>query len=1233
MKKKLLATLLFIPLVVGCVAKKGDSKQQNVTLEAITLSGDYQTEFKQYETFSYSGLVVTARYTDATTKTVTNYDVSTPDMSLIGQQDITVSYSEQNITKTTKYSIDIVQNDPINVNLVSILLNTDDVQKTFEFGEAFNYNGLIVTAVYDDESTKIVDDYTVTTPDMSEAGVKQVVVTYKSVSESYNIEVLEAKGEPISEEEANAIIEELRTVYLSFDIDDYTSNSWARLVNTFIHAIENIRNATSVESANAIKDQAINNMNSILKKEDIVKGTLFNLDSSNGKYIFDRDNDNNLTISYDGYPGHWVHTGTNDNLAAVALNNNVFKVTFRNDISEDIEVCVQMTDGADYKADSGIVSVKGNETITITLNYDVDVTKLYFFLDSCHTHERSGKITILETSFSYEDRSSDVLYEPKTIAINQSIDKEDAGANTYYTLTESDHPQYIERVSVLLRVSYVSYDEDNNEVINDDGNRYYGTVVYVGSQKSSQMSESLSHAQDISETRTVDGVSKKVTIGSRAIFNYPLTSKISVGTQIHTQIAYAANKLTFTVLSYTFYYGTGAQTESEEVAVNEVIYQDGSGYVNGDKSQGTLTATIPFSSFTSRSRIVKMDVNFTVDNTNMSTGLCNTYGKSQIYINGYKFTYFDSGNNNVLNIGSKMDTRSNSDTSKTTTPLPATMTVYPSENIYLNESTTMTLVCWWASAKYIRVDSVVMYTDIAKAPEAVSNLEAHPVDKGVNLTWSSGKYATNYDVYMNDSLVTNVATTYATIDGLTNGETYQFAVVSKNSTGSSEKVYVNGTPDENGTYDSFIEGLNTELEEMIGQSGISKMLTASNYFTSIANNARLKAAINKMQNGQSTKIAYMGGSITVGENATLKDDDDHQKGYAYYSYEWLKRTYDVDNKSQFINASISGTGSEIGIVRAQEDVLDANPDIIFIEFAANNGSTDFYKQTYESLIRKCLNLESDPAVILLFSCTSYTLNGAWQYMAEIGEYYSLPMFSFDKAMREVSVPYNNKTDKTGDAIWNAFSNDGTHPNDEGHQLYAKCLAYFLRTLEQRSTDTANVYPTNASAVGNDKYDNLVFCNNTNSGSLITSMGSFASANTATPSTSLQSDVTAFQHGWKKTDTSSNDAMVIEVNAKNFILIYEAGNSAVAGDPTGNIVITYTNKNDSSDTGTLIWDVSKTVKQGTSGSTEITSQSESGWENPVGVLIFDKDVSDDYIISISMENSSGICTIMAFGYSN
>lgn len=62
--------------------------------------------------------------------------------------------------------------------LESITLNTSDAPTTFNVGDTFSYEGLSVTANYDDGTDNIVTPTSVSTPTMSSAGQKTVTVSY-----------------------------------------------------------------------------------------------------------------------------------------------------------------------------------------------------------------------------------------------------------------------------------------------------------------------------------------------------------------------------------------------------------------------------------------------------------------------------------------------------------------------------------------------------------------------------------------------------------------------------------------------------------------------------------------------------------------------------------------------------------------------------------------------------------------------------------------------------------------------------------------------------------------------------------------------------------------------------------------------------------------------------------------------------------------------------------------------
>ncbi len=164
----------------------------NSPLESIAVSGSYQTVFTQGETFNHEGVVVTATYENDYTSNVTeNATFSTPDMSTLGTKTVTVSYTENNLTKTTSY--DITVNAPATLTGISL---SGDYPTSFYQNSTFSHSGLIVTASYDDNTTKdVTSSVSVSNPDLTTTGFKTVTVSYTennvSMEATYDITVTE----------------------------------------------------------------------------------------------------------------------------------------------------------------------------------------------------------------------------------------------------------------------------------------------------------------------------------------------------------------------------------------------------------------------------------------------------------------------------------------------------------------------------------------------------------------------------------------------------------------------------------------------------------------------------------------------------------------------------------------------------------------------------------------------------------------------------------------------------------------------------------------------------------------------------------------------------------------------------------------------------------------------------------------------------------------------------------
>ena len=95
-------------------------------LSSISVEGQ-KSAFNVGDTFSHEGAVVTALYNDGTTKTVTDdAEFSTPDMTTAGTKTVTVSYTENEVTKTTTYEITVAEAQQIGEGEYSFTITAAD---------------------------------------------------------------------------------------------------------------------------------------------------------------------------------------------------------------------------------------------------------------------------------------------------------------------------------------------------------------------------------------------------------------------------------------------------------------------------------------------------------------------------------------------------------------------------------------------------------------------------------------------------------------------------------------------------------------------------------------------------------------------------------------------------------------------------------------------------------------------------------------------------------------------------------------------------------------------------------------------------------------------------------------------------------------------------------------------------------------------------------------------------
>lgn len=204
-----------------------------------------------------------------------------------------------------------------------------------------------------------------------------------------------------------------------------------------------------------------------------------------------------------------------------------------------------------------------------------------------------------------------------------------------------------------------------------------------------------------------------------------------------------------------------------------------------------------------------------------------------------------------------------------------------------------------------------------------------------------------------------------------------------------------------------------------------------NSLVSVGNTERIHAAIEKAKRGEQVTICYLGGSITEGASAKPQAT----RCYAYLSAQQFAEKFMPDRKQlKYVNAGISGTPSVLGITRLEKDVLSKNPDIVFVEFAVNDSNQTPYRIVYESMIRKLLASDTQPAVILIFTFldSGYSCQ---PHMQQVGKQYDLGMISVKDAIQP-QITMKKMT-------WSDYSDDYAHPNTEAHAFIADMIGYYF----------------------------------------------------------------------------------------------------------------------------------------------------------------------------------------------
>ena len=201
----------------------------------------------------------------------------------------------------------------------------------------------------------------------------------------------------------------------------------------------------------------------------------------------------------------------------------------------------------------------------------------------------------------------------------------------------------------------------------------------------------------------------------------------------------------------------------------------------------------------------------------------------------------------------------------------------------------------------------------------------------------------------------------------------------------------------------------------------------SKAFAVNGNHDRLLSVMERADKGDNITVAFLGGSITEGSVAS-----DDKNCYAYLTYRWWCSTF-PDARIQYVNAGIGGTPSLLGVGRCNEDILDYEPDVVYIEFSVNDVDLPNVGEIYEGLLRKVLYSKSNPAVVVINNGFYNDGRTVQDVHNKLASYYGIPAISIVDTLVACTLD--------GRIPIRDITPDDLHPNDRGHILLAGVIRY------------------------------------------------------------------------------------------------------------------------------------------------------------------------------------------------
>jgi lysophospholipase L1-like esterase len=179
-------------------------------------------------------------------------------------------------------------------------------------------------------------------------------------------------------------------------------------------------------------------------------------------------------------------------------------------------------------------------------------------------------------------------------------------------------------------------------------------------------------------------------------------------------------------------------------------------------------------------------------------------------------------------------------------------------------------------------------------------------------------------------------------------------------------------------------------------------------------------------------VVFFGASLTWGANAT----DPQLTSFRGQFARRLENAYPLA-RFKFWDAAIGGTGSQLGVFRFERDVLARKPDLVLLDFSAND---DIYSDdaetlaSYESLVRRIILDARAPVVQVVFPFLWNVTAGKLDGMKRRDAHHAISQAYHTAIGDAIALAIERVADgrTTPEKLWPV---DGVHPGDAGYELF------------------------------------------------------------------------------------------------------------------------------------------------------------------------------------------------------